>query len=245
MQSRTSNRRPAAGFTLVELLVAITIMALLALLSWRGLDGMARAQEQTRTRADDVLALQAGLSQWGADLDAVAQFPRTLAMDWDGRALRITRRGTAGPGDGMRVVAWSRRTLADGAQWWLRWESAPLVTRAQWQQAWDQAAQWAQNPGDDLRQREVAVAPAGDWQIFYYRNNAWTNPLSSAAGSVPADPAAAGSTPPPAAAPAAAVTVPALPDGVRLVLSLSPGRAISGTLVRDWVNPAIGGGKAS
>ena len=29
------------GFTLIELLVAITIMALLAVLSWRGLDGMA------------------------------------------------------------------------------------------------------------------------------------------------------------------------------------------------------------
>ena len=36
------------GFTLIELLVAIAVMALIAILSWRGLDGMVRAQEQTR-----------------------------------------------------------------------------------------------------------------------------------------------------------------------------------------------------
>ena len=239
----TSLRRPARGFTLVELLVAITIMAVLALMSWRGLDGMVRAQEQTKARADDVLALQAGLAQWSADLDAVVQLPRVQALDWDGRALRITRRGTQGAADGLRVVAWSRRTLADGAAWWLRWESPPLSGRAQWQQAWEQAAIWAQNPGEDLRRREVAVAPADDWQVFYYRNNAWTNPLSSAAdgstvgdGSSPANMAAAAAT---------AAGLQPLPDGVRLVLALSPGRSIAGTLVRDWANPTTGGGKAS
>ena len=36
------------GFTLVELLVALMVMALLAVLSWRGLDGMTRAQTQTQ-----------------------------------------------------------------------------------------------------------------------------------------------------------------------------------------------------
>ena len=36
----------AGGFTLIELLVAISLMALMAALSWRGLDGMTRAQTQ-------------------------------------------------------------------------------------------------------------------------------------------------------------------------------------------------------
>ena len=40
----------ARGFTLVELLVAIAVMALLAIASWRGLDGMARSQQLTRER---------------------------------------------------------------------------------------------------------------------------------------------------------------------------------------------------
>ena len=32
------------------------------------------------------------------------------------------------------------------------------------------------------------------------------------------------------------------PDGVRLVLTLSHGQALSGTLTRDWVRPLLGGG---
>ena len=38
-----AQRGAIGGFTLIELLVAISIMALLAILSWRGLDGMSRA----------------------------------------------------------------------------------------------------------------------------------------------------------------------------------------------------------
>ena len=48
------------GFTLIELLVALAAMALMAGLSWRGLDGMVRAQSQIQQRADAVLTLQAG-----------------------------------------------------------------------------------------------------------------------------------------------------------------------------------------
>jgi general secretion pathway protein J len=33
-----------------------------------------------------------------------------------------------------------------------------------------------------------------------------------------------------------------LPDGVRLVLSLTPGQAVSGALTRDWVRPTLGPG---
>ena len=35
-----------------------------------------------------------------------------------------------------------------------------------------------------------------------------------------------------------------IPDGVRLVLQLPPGRAITGRLTRDWVRPTVGGGKS-
>ena len=88
-------RRPARGFTLVELLVALFALSLLAVLSWRGLDGMTRAQALTETRADEVLALQTGLAQWNADLDALLQLPQLTALDWNGRVLRLTRRSGA------------------------------------------------------------------------------------------------------------------------------------------------------
>ena len=46
------NKTRQGGFTLIELMVAISIMALMAVLSWRGLDGMTRAQALTSQRSD-------------------------------------------------------------------------------------------------------------------------------------------------------------------------------------------------
>jgi general secretion pathway protein J len=231
--------RSASGFTLIELLVAISLMALMAALAWRGLDGMTRAQNQMRQQADDVLALQAGLVQWGADLDALAVQPNTSSLDWDGRALRLLRHDPAGAAQGLRVVAWTRRGAAsDGV--WLRWQSPPFSTHGALQQAWQKAAFWAQNASDEDRQREVKIAQLARWQVFFYRGDTWTNPLSSegsATGGVPVAPI------PGSAAGAGAAAVPALPDGVRLVLALSPGQAISGTLTRDWMRADLGDSK--
>ncbi len=226
------------GFTLIELLIAIGILALMAGLSWRGLDGMAKAQTQLQQRADTVLTLQSGLSQWAADLDAMVQLPNTPALDWDGRALRITRRSTVAPGDGLLVVAWSRRDI-DGSGQWLRWQSSPVQTRGELQTTWARAAQWAQNAGEDDKKLEVRVAALEQWKVFYFRADAWTNPLSSDS--------AAAAPPPPAtpmlAASAAAQPEAVLPDGVRLVLTLPPNDAFAGTLTRDWGRITLGGGK--
>jgi general secretion pathway protein J len=219
------------GFTLIELLVAIGVMALMAGLSWRGLDGMARTQTQLTQRANQVMTLQAGLSQWTADLDALVQLPNTAALDWDGRALRITRRSTAASGEGILVVAWARRAI-DGTGQWLRWQSLPVTSRGALQSAWATAAQWAQNPGEAEKRFEVPVAALDDWKVFYFRSDAWTNPLSSD-----------GTAPPPADSKPAAPDV-AVPDGVRLVLTLPASDAIGGTLTRDWVRVTLGGNKS-
>jgi general secretion pathway protein J len=210
-------------------------MALLAVMSWRGLDGMARAQERTEARADEVLTLQVGLSQWGADLDAVMQLPQTPALDWNGRVLRMTRRGTATPGDGVLVVAWTRR-IVNGQGTWLRWQSPQVTTRGELDAQWQRADQWSQNPGDDERRGEVAVTALDDWHLFYFRENAWTNPLSSDASNRAAAALVQGLPGVP--------VVPALPDGIRLVLTLPPGQAISGTLIRDWVRPTLAANKS-
>ena len=219
------------GFTLIELLVALAAMALMAGLSWRGLDGMVRAQSQIQQRADAVLTLQAGLTQWAADLDALMQLPQTPTLDWDGRGLRIIRRNTIQPGGGALVVAWAQRNV-DGTDQWLRWQSPPNFSRGQLETAWARAAQWAQNPGDAEKRDEVRITPLQQWQIFYFRGNARTNPLSS-------DNAAATQNPDKAAA--ADLT---LPDGVRLVLTLPAGEAINGVITRDWVRPILGGAKS-
>lgn len=239
------------GFTLVELLVAIAVVALLSVMAWRGLDGMARAQTQTLAQAERVQVLRAALAQWNADLEASTLLPPVGGIVFDGRVLRITRNhpydepteapapGAAGtatapaaPPDGfaaggsIRVVAWGVRGV-EGQRQWLRWQSGPLRTRAELQEAWLQAGLWGQNATEELRQREVAVAGVDEWQLFYYRNNSWTSPLSSAAGSGTAAPTGQA----------------ALPDGVRLVLALSPGQVFAGTITRDWVRPTLGSGR--
>ena len=202
-------------------------MALLALLSWRGLDGMTRVQGQTQSHTDGVLALQAGLAQWQTDLDALAlqaNVPGVSGLNYDGSALRLTRRYAeeGGMGDSIRVVAWSQRAVENKTTW-LRWQSEPLKTRAELQSAWQQALTWSKEGNEADRKREVAVAAIEKWQMLYYVNDAWVNALSS--GAVDATGTAT------------------VPDGIRLVLTLAQGQALVGNITRDWGRPTLGGGR--
>lgn len=211
------SKQRAAGFTLIELLVAIGAMALLALMSWRGLDGMAQAQAANRARGDAMLTLQTTLTQWNADLDAVLQLGAgTSAIDWDGRVLRLTRRGSDEAAPAVHVVAWTLRTDPDGARW-RRWQSPPFSTRAAWRQAWSLAASWGQDGASEARRSEVALLPLESWQLYYFRNGGWSPAIGADAlgGLAP------------------------VPDGVRLVLSLPPGPSLAGLLTRDWVRPTV------
>lgn len=234
MQGRA--RRASRGFTLVELLVALFALSLLAVLSWRGLDGMVRAQQQTEERADEVHSLQVGLAQWRTDLDALIQLPQLTALEWNGRVLRLTRQSATAQAEGVAVVGWSRRAES-GASRWMRWQSPPLTTRGQVEEAWARADAWAQEQAGGDNGSAVAVTGLLDWQVFFFRGNAWTNPLSSDA--TQEEEAGRGAPPTPAGRTAQ------LPDGVRIILTLPGGQAISGDLLHDWVRPTVGGGKSS
>jgi len=213
--------RPSAtqrGFTLIELLVALAVMALMATMGWRALAGMQQAQEVNQRVSDAVLTTEAGLNQWTTDLDAVQELPATRALEWDGHSLRITRRA-APPTEGVTVVAWTRDTR-QGTPQWLRWQSAPVQSVEAWQAAWAAASAWAQGTeSPELRTREVAIAELEQWQLFFYRGGAWSNPLSSTG------------TPDTATA----------PDGVRLVLTLPASHPLAGSLVRDWASGTLTG----
>ncbi len=216
------------GFTLIELLVALAVMALMTVLSWRGLDGMTRSQTQTQAHSTAVLTLQTALAQWTADLDALAQNAQIEALDWDGLVLRMTRRSTA---QDLLVVAWSQRSV-DGTTQWLRWQSPPLRSRKEWQEAWSLAMLWGRNQSDEMKKSEVAITALAQWQIFYFRGETWSNPLSSNDSSTS-----------PGTNPAQTQPVASVPEGVRLVLTLPSGQALSGTLTRDWVRTTGSGAK--
>lgn len=263
-RSRHGSAGLSRGFTLVELLVALALMALMAVLSWRGFHSMSLSRQQLSSYSEQLLSLQNGVAQWTADLDALEQQPGFNSLEWDGRALRLLRRSSQAPGEGLYVVAWAQGTRAQGSVW-MRWQSAPLTSRAQLLAAWSQAALWAQNPGDAERKQEVLITPLVGWQIVFFRGGAWTNALSSAdvvsmaptpqaqspAALVlpPADAAsaAAGANSAAAASPApangaglASGKTELMPDGIRLVLTLPNEGVISGPITRDWSRPGLG-----
>ena len=225
-------RHLSQGFTLIELLIAIAILAVMTVASWRGIDGMVRAQEQARNYSEEVMVAQAALAQWSTDRNAIEQEAQTTPLEWDGRVLRITRRSSDINEQGLRVVSWTVRNV-QGRNFWVRWQSPPARTRQEWQQAWQTAhhtvTNGALNGNADASQPTVLM-PVRNWQLLYFRGNSWTNPLSSSSDTGPADPNRPTSV--------------ALPDGVRLSLELPAPGALSGTLTSDWVNPILGGNKS-
>jgi general secretion pathway protein J len=231
----------SSGFTLIEVLVAISVMALMALMAWRGLDGMLRTQSSLQVRADEIRTLQAGLAQWQTDLDQLAELPGTPSWDWDGQVLRLTRRSAetpptspgAQPSVSVRVVAWTWRSDPGrpGGGDWQRWQSPPLTQRQDWQGAWNLAHQWGQTPNDATRNGQVNIHPLSGWQLFVHRGGNWANPLSSDAVTPGTNTTAS------ANANASGTS----PDGVRLVLSLPPGPSGTGALTMDWVRPTLSG----
>lgn len=58
----------ASGFTLIELLVATALLAVVALLSWRGLDSVLQSRDRIATASDELRALSLAFSQLDEDL---------------------------------------------------------------------------------------------------------------------------------------------------------------------------------
>ena len=219
----------SGGFTLIEVLVALMVMALMAAMAWQGVDGIVRSRDSSQRRLETTLRMNAVIAQWEQDLGAVQETASVPALTFDGATLRLTRRATGG----IQLVAWSLRNDGAGGIW-QRWASPAQTTRAELQDTWLRSQQFqGQEPGQ-LR----ALDGVSQWQVYFYRGNAWSNAQSSAGTTVPA--AAAG---PPAAASAASGATgnpstsagPALPSGVRLVIEFAEGSGNIGSLIRDTV----------
>ena len=64
--------RRGRGFTLIELLVAIAILALVAVLGWRGLDGIVRARVALTAQMEQTRGLQLAFAQMQSDAEHLA-----------------------------------------------------------------------------------------------------------------------------------------------------------------------------
>jgi general secretion pathway protein J len=207
-----SPRRCTGGFTLVEVLVALFVMALMAALAWQGVDAVLKSRDAGRDAVDRSALIGTLLSQWETDLQSLHDQSGVQTLAFDGRSLRLVRRSEGA----VQLVVWSLSGRS-----WQRWASPPTTRLAELQQAWMRSQQLADNDPALLR----LLDGVDSWQVYFYRGNAWSNAQSSA------DFAAAAAAP---ASAASAAGVEQLPSGVRLVLQIE-----GKTLTRDLlVTPA-------
>lgn len=155
-----------AGFTLVEVLVALLIMAVIAVLGWRGIDSMARSREVAQASSERTLRLSAVIGQLEQDIPQVFDTGVAPGLTFDGAVLRMTRRSEGG----VQVVAWS---LREGV--WRRW-AGPLTSRVgALQEAWLQSQQLLGNEAQQVRLLDGVTG----WQVYFFREGAWTNAQST------------------------------------------------------------------
>lgn len=183
------------GFTLVEVLVALMIMAVLSTMAWQGIDGIVRARDISQAQLDRSLRLNTVIAQWDQDLAAVQDVATLPALAFDGANLRLVRQ-VAG---GAQLVVWTLQ----GTQW-LRW-TGPVVTHiGELQESWMRSQQLMGNEPGMLK----LLDDVSGVHIEFYRGNSWTNAQSSGDQT---DDVAAGRRD-------------KLPQGVRLVLTLGEQR---------------------
>ena len=202
------------GFTLVEVLVAMFIMAILAAMAWQGVDGIVNTRNASQGKLEQLLRLNTVLAQFQQDLEAsqdTTALPQPLPS-FDGLSMRMARRTP----QGLQLVVWS---LRGGT--WLRWTGSPVTTVRALQDQWINSQQFIGNEPGQLR----TVTGVTEWQAYCYRGNAWSNCQSSAGTD------SGGGGTPPGAPPKAPPTE--ILKGVRVVLSFTEGSGFSGTLTRD------------
>ena len=198
--------RAVRGFTLVEVLVALLVMAIMAGMAWRGIDALTHSREIAQARLAQTARLQTVLAQWEVDLRALQSSHSSVQpLSFDGGNLVLTRQAA----NGLQVVVWS---LREGSLW--RWESPGQRTvqdlEDQRQRGLQQLAQ--RNPA--LRAFDGVAA----WQFYCFWGNAWSNCQSTGNDENSTGPSR-GTNP--------------TPSGLRIAMQFAEGSGLNGTLTRE------------
>lgn len=111
------------GFTLIEVMVAIMLMAVVSLIAWRGLDSVTRADQHLQASTEQTEVLLRALNQMQRDISLRASVELTPpeATQTEGLAA-VTVRSSDSKGFRLDVIR-SAPMAGDGLQrvrWWLK-----------------------------------------------------------------------------------------------------------------------------
>lgn len=197
------------GFTLVEVLVALVVMATMAGMAWRGIDALVKSREIAQAHLAQTARLQTVLAQWEVDLRALQDSHSSVEpLAFDGGNLVLTRQAPAG----LEVVVWS---LREGSLW--RWESPTVRTVRDLEEQRQRGLQQLAQGNPALR----AFDGIAGWQFYCYWGNAWSN-CQSTGGTATTD-----------AGPINPKTSTQTPSGLRIAMQFAEGSGLVGTLTRE------------
>jgi len=164
-------RSRRAGFTLVELLVAIGILAMVAVLGWRGLDGIVRARVALTAEMETTRGMQLAFAQMQNDCENAAGqdiMRGQPALLWDADRLTLVRKVfVENEPSRLQVVGYR---IVNGQL--LRRESPGSRDLTQIAALWEAIASDA--PAENAPSVVLQVGVVG-MQVQGWVNNAWRN----------------------------------------------------------------------
>jgi general secretion pathway protein J len=168
-------RRRQRAFTLIELLVAITILAIVAVLGWRGLDGIIRSRTTLTGQMEQTRGQQLAFAQMQNDLEQLAATDqlhgRVNLQALDGRITLVRTVLTENEPSRLQVVSYR---LRDGVL--TRRESADTRDLVQLDALWQSALSDTDPAPSVALQSGVDALTMRVWQ-----NNGWQSAVSNAA----------------------------------------------------------------